>query len=85
MLTAWIDPVLRDVARVRAKDAGVSLSDFVSEAIRRHGVELDMERLFGRKRCRHCIHDEHAGMCTARNGGTAYPCPCVRSSCGVTP
>lgn len=29
-----------------------------------------------RRKCRHCIHDEHYGMCTGRNGGTAYPCPC---------
>jgi hypothetical protein len=29
-----------------------------------------------RRKCRHCIHDEHIGMCTGRNGGTAYPCPC---------
>lgn len=33
-----------------------------------------------RRRCRHCIHSEHVGMCTGRNGGTAHPCPCFRSS-----
>ena len=29
-----------------------------------------------RRKCRHCIHDEHMGFCAGRNGGTAYPCPC---------
>lgn len=35
-----------------------------------------------KRKCRHCIHDEHSGMCTGRNGGTAYPCPCFHSSSG---
>lgn len=33
-----------------------------------------------RRKCTGCVHDEHRGMCTARNGGTAYPCPCIRTS-----
>lgn len=27
-------------------------------------------------KCGHCIHKAHSGMCSGRNGGTAYPCPC---------
>lgn len=34
-----------------------------------------------RRKCGHCIHDEHIGMCHGRNGGTAYVCPCYHS-CG---
>lgn len=37
-----------------------------------------------RRKCGHCIHDTHRGMCTGRNGGTAYPCPCIHSSGGET-
>jgi len=33
-----------------------------------------------RQRCRYCIHDEHLGMCTGRNGGTAYVCPCIHDT-----
>lgn len=33
-----------------------------------------------RRKCTGCVHDEHRGMCTGRNGGTAYPCPCIRTS-----
>lgn len=29
-------------------------------------------------KCEHCVHDAHLGMCTARNGGTANPCPCMK-------
>jgi hypothetical protein len=35
-----------------------------------------------RRKCRYCIHDEHSGMCTGRNGGTANVCACIHSSCG---
>lgn len=33
-----------------------------------------------RRKCSGCIHDAHIGMCTSRNGGTAYACPCTRST-----
>jgi len=35
------------------------------------------------RRCGHCIHPAHVGMCTGRNGGTAHPCPCFHSSGGL--
>ena len=28
------------------------------------------------KKCGFCPHPEHRGLCTRRNGGTAYACPC---------
>ncbi len=34
-------------------------------------------------KCKHCAHRAHTGFCTARNGTTAYPCPCIHSSSGV--
>lgn len=37
-----------------------------------------------RRKCEHCIHDAHTGMCTGRNGGTGYPCPCIHSSGGLS-
>lgn len=37
-----------------------------------------------RRKCGNCIHDAHSGMCTGRNGGTAYPCPCHHSSGGMS-
>lgn len=43
----------------------------------------ELEARDGKRKCAYCVHDEHAGMCTGRNGGTAYPCPCFHSSCGV--
>lgn len=33
-----------------------------------------------RERCSGCPHPRHTGMCTRRNGGTAYVCPCTRST-----
>lgn len=44
---------------------------------------LEAAGVLGRK-CRHCVHDEHVGMCTGRNGGTAYPCPCIHSCGGLS-
>lgn len=33
-----------------------------------------------RRKCSRCVHDEHRGFCTGRNGGTAYPCPCFHTA-----
>lgn len=30
--------------------------------------------------CASCPHPPHTGMCTRRNGGTGYVCPCGRST-----
>lgn len=34
LMSAWVDPALRDYARASAKDLGVPFSRFVSEAVR---------------------------------------------------
>ena len=44
-LTAKVLPCERDFARARARDAGKSLSDWVAEACRKHGVAEDLERI----------------------------------------
>ena len=30
--------------------------------------------------CAHCPHSAHLGVCPARNGGTANPCPCLHDA-----
>lgn len=45
MLVAWVDAPLRDIARAAAKEAGVDFSAFVAEAVRRHCVSGDLERI----------------------------------------
>lgn len=34
LLTAWVDPVLRDCVRVAAKETGMPFSEWVGEALR---------------------------------------------------
>lgn len=35
MLSAWVDPTLRDHAREAAREAGLDFSAFIAEAVRR--------------------------------------------------
>jgi len=44
ILSAWVDPVLRDYARAEAKASGLSFSEFVSRAIQRAVSESSAER-----------------------------------------
>lgn len=32
------------------------------------------------KWCPRCPHPKHLGLCDGRNGQTANPCPCIRST-----
>lgn len=47
-----------------------------------HGCLPPTKPLPVRRKCRRCIHGAHTGMCSGRNGGTGYPCPCIHSSGG---
>lgn len=44
ILSAWVDPALREYARVEAKASGVSFSEFVSRAVQRAVAEASAER-----------------------------------------
>lgn len=44
LLSAWVDPVLRDHAREAAREAGVEFSAFVAEAVRREVLRRSTER-----------------------------------------
>ena len=46
LLSAWVDPVLRDHTRAAAREAGVEFSAFVAEAVRREVVRRSAERMF---------------------------------------
>lgn len=43
-LTVKTDPVLRDLAKARAKEAGISLADFVARAIQQASAKATAER-----------------------------------------
>lgn len=44
MLTAWVEPTLRDHAREVAREAGLDFSVFVAEAVRRDVARRSAER-----------------------------------------
>ena len=44
ILSAWVDPALRDYARVEAKASGVAFSEFVSRAVQRAVADASAER-----------------------------------------
>lgn len=44
ILSAWVDPVLRDYARAEAKASGVSFSEFVSRAVQQAVAAASIER-----------------------------------------
>jgi hypothetical protein len=44
MLAAWVEPVLRDHVRERAREAGVTLSQWIADALRRESVRQTAER-----------------------------------------
>ncbi len=44
ILSAWVDPVLRDYARAEAKASGVTFSEFVSRAVQRAVAYASAER-----------------------------------------
>lgn len=44
MLSAWVDPVLRDYAREEARTAGVEFSRFVEEAVRAACAKASSDR-----------------------------------------
>ncbi len=56
--------------------AAARLAEIAREAADLYQRELD------KRKCAGCAHGEHLGMCSGRNGGTAYPCPCLLSSHG---
>jgi len=45
MLVAWIDPVLRDYARVAARAAGVEFSKFVERAVQQAVAKESLARV----------------------------------------
>lgn len=45
LLTAWIDPVIRDLARGRARESGMTLSKWIERAIRIQGVDDDIKKI----------------------------------------
>lgn len=58
LLSAWVDPVLRDHAREAAREAGVEFSAFVAEAVRREVLRRSTARAFAlavaRGECSEC-------------------------------
>lgn len=44
ILSAWVDPVLRDYARTEAKAQGIAFSEFISRAVQRAVAEASAER-----------------------------------------
>lgn len=45
MLVAWIDPVLRNLAREAARVGDRDFSAWVEEAVRQHCLKADLERI----------------------------------------
>jgi hypothetical protein len=58
ILSAWVDPVLRDYAREAAKAAGMPFSAWVGRAVQqalsRESAERAAEAAFGRGECSAC-------------------------------
>lgn len=44
ILSAWVDPALRDYARIEAKASGLSFSEFVSRAVQQAVSAASAER-----------------------------------------
>lgn len=44
MLSAWVDPVLRDYAREAAREAGVPFSEFIERAVQQHVSRVSAHR-----------------------------------------
>ena len=44
MMTAWVDPALRDYARTRAHEAGVPVSEWIGEAVRLRVLSTSLGR-----------------------------------------
>ncbi len=44
--------------------------------------EICQEHRRARGKCSGCPHPPHTGLCTRRNGGTAYACLCSRQESG---
>lgn len=44
VLRAWVDPVLREYARLEAEAAGIDFSEFISNAIQQAVSKASMER-----------------------------------------
>lgn len=60
ILSAWVDPVLRDYARLEAKAAGVPFSKFVERAVQQAVAKASIERAMrdavARGECSSCGH-----------------------------
>ena len=44
ILSAWVDPALRDYARIEAKASGLSFSEFVSRAVQQAVSAASVDR-----------------------------------------
>lgn len=47
ILSAWVDPVVRDLARVEAKASGIAFSKFIERAVQRACLEASVARAVG--------------------------------------